>query len=493
MTHVSASFAPATVNVSAQNPDLMAMMAYLRDAAPDRIGLYVPDRADIKGTQLQAGLRLLFERATMAAKAIETVAAEIAPAPVAKRGKAAPKAKVAEIGTIGVFLAVLKRVMRASATRSTVPIFGCVRLTIRSGLATLQCTDTERAIAETVTLPDVADVDVCVSAKILYNALRAAPAWQLLPMTTSPALPNDPGNLLLLGMCIPTLPVEDFPNMAGIGVGVFPHSFEIDSATLRNMLQRVSYAISTEETRYYLNGVYLELDSTTEPGGHVLRMVTTDGHRLSTTYTAAPAGCTAPDAKGSLLPSIIIPSCTIADILALTDKVTGPVTVDVSDTRLRLTVGATVLLSKLVDGTFPEYRRVMPSQNCHDITVGRDALADAVKAVKVVHGTDRCAVIRFTISDGTLQLSASNPERGVSSKDVAVISGGGFNLEIGFSARYVLDSLAAVQGDVMFSFGETHRREKDAAPVVIVDPGAPCMIRDTADFSAEMVLMPMRI
>jgi len=234
------------------------------------------------------------------------------------------------------------------------------------------------------------------------------------------------------------------------------------------LIDRTQFAISTEETRYYLNGIFLH---TIESAGALkLRAVATDGHRLARADVEAPSG-----SEG--MPGIIIPRKTVGELQKLVDNPELIVTVEVSDAKIRLTIGEIVMTSKLIDGTFPDYQRVIPQANDKEMRVDCQSFAQAVDRVSTI-SSERGRAVKLALNEGHLTLTVNNPDSGSATEEVAV----GYDndpMEIGFNAKYLLDITAQLSGD--------------DAIFLLADAGSPTLVRDTAGDDALYVLMPMRV
>jgi len=263
------------------------------------------------------------------------------------------------------------------------------------------------------------------------------------------------------------LPTEDFPSMTS---GTLPHRFSLSGGALRGLIDRTRFAISTEETRYYLNGIYLH--ATTSDETRVLRAVATDGHRLARVEEPLP------DQAGSM-PGVIIPRKTVGELRKLLDEVSGDVDIALSDTRIQFVVGSVTLTSKLIDGTFPEYERVIPRDNDKILRVGKKDFSDAVARVAAI-SSERSGPVKLSLAKDLLVLSAASPEQGTATEELDSdrVNYASTPLEIGFQARYLNDITDQIDGDVEFLFS---------------DGAAPTVVRDASDRSALYVLMPMRV
>ncbi|MDA4633024.1 DNA polymerase III subunit beta, partial [Escherichia coli] len=228
------------------------------------------------------------------------------------------------------------------------------------------------------------------------------------------------------------LPQSDFPELTA---GSFTHTFRITSTALKSLIERTQFAISTEETRYYLNGIYFH--AIESEGSLKLRAVATDGHRLARAELEAPSG-----AEG--MPGIIIPRKTVAELQKLVDDPDIAVTIELSDTKIRFTIGSVVLTSKLIDGTFPDYQRVIPSGNDKKLTIDRQSFASAVDRVSTI-SSERGRAVKLTIADGQLTLTVNNPDSGSATDELAADYDSD-PIEIGFNAKYLLDITAQLSG-----------------------------------------------
>lgn len=261
-----------------------------------------------------------------------------------------------------------------------------------------------------------------------------------------------------------TLPADDYPDIAA---GEMSHRFTLPLVTLQAMISTVQFAISTEETRYYLNGIYLHaIENSDVPA---LRAVATDGHRLALIDALAPDGSAG-------MPGIIVPRKTVAELA----KMSGgdeAVVIELSAAKIRVTCGARILTSKLIDGTFPEYQRVIPARNENHATLDREAVAAAADRVSTIT-SERGRAVRCEFTDGKLALSVSNPDAGTAEEEITIDYVGADQV-IGFNARYLADCLNALGGDTV--------------RLALGDPGSPALFRRETSEDMLIVLMPMRV
>ena len=261
-----------------------------------------------------------------------------------------------------------------------------------------------------------------------------------------------------------TLPRDDFPVIAE---GDLPVTFELPAATLRQIIDKTRFAISTEETRYYLNGIYLHVSDEAQP---VLKAAATDGHRLARVTVPRPEG-----AQG--MPGVIIPRKCVAELRKLLDEVDGTVQASSRESKIRFGLGNAVLTSKLIDGTFPDYSRVIPTANDKLLKLDPRALEEGVDRVSTI-ASERTRAVKLSLDRDRVTLSVTSPENGTASEEVSADYGAD-GIEIGFNARYLLDILGQIEGDVM----EVH----------LADAAAPTLLRENDKAAALYVLMPMRV
>jgi DNA polymerase-3 subunit beta len=262
------------------------------------------------------------------------------------------------------------------------------------------------------------------------------------------------------------LPDSDFPDLAA---GDLPVSFALPAETLKKLIDRTQFAISTEETRYYLNGIFFHVMG--EGAAAKLRAVATDGHRLAKAEVAAPAGSIG-------MPGIIVPRKTVGEIQKLLEDPAAEVAIGLSDTKIRLQIGDLVLTSKLIDGTFPDYERVIPKGNDKVLTLDKAEFKSAVDRVSTI-SSDRGRAVKLSLAGDKMVLAVNNPDSGSATDELAV----GYEsepLDIGFNSKYLLDIADQLTGD--------------EAVFRLADPGSPTLIQESGDAGdAIYVLMPMRV
>jgi DNA polymerase-3 subunit beta len=367
-----------------------------------------------------------------------------------------------------ILLKALAHVQSVVERRNTIPILANVLVEAREGALRLTATDMEIAMVE-----EIAGIEVernggtTAPAATLYEIVRK------LPDGARVQLDHGGGDAPLalragrFNTSLAVLPVEDFPSMTE---GKLPHRFSLGAGQLREMVDRTRFAISTEETRYYLNGIFLHV--TESDGGKVLRAVATDGHRLARVEEPLPDG-----AGG--MPGVIVPRKTINEVRKLAEETQDAIAVRLSDTKIRFDVGSVQLTSKLIDGTFPEYERVIPRANDKVLRVAKKEFAEAVGRVAAI-SSERSRPVKLSLDRNHLLLSAASPEQGQAQEELAegVVNYEFAPLEIGFQARYLNDITDQISEQVEFRFS---------------DGSAPTVVSDAAKPEALYVLMPMRV
>ncbi len=367
----------------------------------------------------------------------------------------------------------LTHVHRVVERRNTIPILSNVLIRAEGGELKLKATDLDLEVSESVAAMVEEPGATTVPAHMIYDIVRKLPDGAQIELATR----ADGATLDIRSgrskFALQMLPESDFPDLTA---GTFTHRFQLPAAELKRLVDRTWFAISTEETRYYLNGIYFHAVSF--EGDLKFRAVATDGHRLAQAEVTAPHGC-----EG--MPGIIVPRKTVGEIQKLVDTPDAEVTVELSDSKIRLTFapkgedGAVgiVLTSKLIDGTFPDYGRVIPQGNDKELKVDRDDFAAAVDRVSTI-SSERGRAVKLSVGDGKLVLSVTNPDSGSATEELAV-EYDDEPLDIGFNSRYLLDIASQL--------------ETDTALFRLADSGSPTLIQDLGSTNALYVLMPMRV
>jgi len=363
-------------------------------------------------------------------------------------------------------LKALNHVQSVVERRNTIPILSNVLVSAQGESLKLTATDLDIEISESVHAEVERPGSTTAPANYLYDFVRKLPENAPIKLDVSG---DDPRLFISAGksrLHLPILPAGDFPAMPSDG---FETRFEIEPTELARLIDKTRFAISTEETRYYLNGIFFHSVANAS-GGAILRAVATDGHRLALADFAAPKG-----AQG--MPGVIVPRKTINELKRLLDDAADAVEIAVSPQKIRFALGDAVLTSKLIDGSFPEYARVIPKGNAKRLKVDNKAFSDAVDRVATV-SAERSRSVRLALEKYKITLTVNNPDAGVATEDLAADYRDD-SMEIGFNARYLLDVAQQIEGE--------------QALFELADSGSPTLVRDEADELALYVLMPLRV
>ena len=354
----------------------------------------------------------------------------------------------------------LSHVQSVVERRNTIPILSNVLLEASAdGALRLMATDLDLQINESVAATVDQPGTTTVSAHTLFDIARKLPEGAQVSLSAAE------GRMAIVAgrarFSLGTLPRDDFPVIAE---GELPTTFELPAETLKQIIDKTRFAISTEETRYYLNGIFLHV------ADDVLKAAATDGHRLARVTVTRPEG-----AQG--MPDVIVPRKCIAELRKLLDEVDGEVGVSLSSTKVRFDLGNAVLTSKLIDGTFPDYSRVIPTNNDKVLKLDPQAFMEGVDRVSTI-ATEKTRAVKMALDRDRITLSVTSPENGTAAEEVP----GDYAanpFEIGFNSRYLLDILGQIDTDMV----EVH----------LADASAPTLIRENDKSAALYVLMPMRV
>ncbi len=359
----------------------------------------------------------------------------------------------------------LSHVQSVVERRNTIPILSNVLIEAAAdGTLRVMATDLDLQVVESLGAVSVeAAGAITVSAHLLFDIARKLPDGSQVSLETA-----DNRMAVKAGrsrFSLPTLPRDDFPVIVE---GDLPTSFELPASALAELIDRTRFAISTEETRYYLTGIFLHVSD------EELKAAATDGHRLARYTLRRPDG-----AEG--MPDVIVPRKCVAELRKLLEEaLDSNVQVDLSASKVRFTLGGengVVLTSKLIDGTFPDYTRVIPTGNDKLLKLDPKSFYDGVARVATI-ATEKTRAVKMSLDTDKVTLSVTSPDNGTAAEEVpADYSSDGF--EIGFNANYLKDILGQIDGDTV----ELH----------LADAGAPTLIRQDEKAAALYVLMPMRV
>ena len=346
--------------------------------------------------------------------------------------------------------------------RNTVPILANVMLEAKGSQLKMTATDLEIAFVESIPASVQEEGVITVSAHLLFDIVKklkdgSEVLLKLKPETGQIEVKSGKSQFFLA-----ILPADEFPHM---NAGDLPYKFTLHAQELARLIDRTRFAMATEETRYYLNGIYLHA---TVDG--YLRAVATDGHRLAQAEMDLPTG-----AQG--LPGVIVSRKTIGELRKLIDEAAGDVEVSLSETQICFVLGSSVLISRLIEGTFPDYERAIPQSNESQLEVPVSVFSEAVDRVSIILN-DKARIVKLHLSPNQLRLLTENPEGGRASEDIEVTYAGQ-DMDVGFNSRYILDMTQQMTGDTL--------------QLVFGDSTLPVLARDPMDEHVLYVLMPMRV
>lgn len=364
--------------------------------------------------------------------------------------------------------ALLKAVGQAQSVverRNTIPILANVLIEAEGNTASFRATDLDIEVVDKAPAQVERAGATTVSAVMLHEIVRKLPDGALVQLTSDGAAGRITVQAGRSVFSLATLPREDFPVMAS---SEYTSNFSAPAPMLRRLFDKSKFAISTEETRYYLNGVYMHVAQ--GEGGQVLRCVATDGHRLARIDAPLPDGA-------DNMPGVIVPRKTVGELRKLLEDDEAKIAVSVSETKVRFATPAITLTSKVIDGTFPDYSRVIPIGNTRRLEVDAAEFARAVDRVATV-SSERSRAVKLQLEEDRLVLSVNAPDAGAAEEELAVAYGDE-PLEIGFNAKYLLEIASQV--------------DRENAVFLFNSSGDPTLMREGNDTSAVYVVMPMRV
>ena len=359
----------------------------------------------------------------------------------------------------------LGHVHRVVERRNTIPILSNVLIQAEGSELSLKATDLDLEISGSVPADVTQAGATTVPAHVLYDIVRKLPDGSQVTLEIA----GDSGQMLLRSgrsrFNLQALPEGDFPKLSA---GELSHHFTLPAADLKKLIEKTQFAISNEETRHYLNGIYIHtLDVN---GKTMLRAVATDGHRLARVEIQAPQGAVG-------MPGVILPKKAVAEIQKLIDDLSAEITIELSTQKARFSFGPVILTSKLIDGNFPPYERVIPAGNDKSLALEAKEFSQSVDRVSTI-SADKTRAVKLNIAKDKVTLSVVNPESGTATEDVGATYRAAA-LEIGFNARYLLDITGQIEGkEVRF---------------LLSDAGSPAIIEDAEDPRTLYVLMPLRV
>jgi DNA polymerase III subunit beta len=356
-------------------------------------------------------------------------------------------------------LAPLQAVIGVVERRQTMPILANVLLSAKGGRLAVTATDLEVELVATSEVDVQRNGEITVPGRKLLDICRALPEGAEITLTLD-------GERMSVRarksrFTLSTLPASEFPTVDEINA---QQTLKVPQKDFRRLLEKTHFSMAQQDVRYYLNGLLLETS------GKALRSVATDGHRLALCDVDLPA-----DAKAGQ--QVIVPRKGVLELQRILGGDGDMLELAIGSNHVRVQIGEIRFTSKLIDGRFPEYGRVIPASPPRALTAVRDDLRHALQRAAIL-SNEKYRGIRFIVKPNSLTIQSHNPEQEEAEEEVEVVYAGE-ELEIGFNVNYLLDALAAVEGTEV-SIGLT-------------DGNSSCLIQSASDAGARFVVMPMRL
>jgi DNA polymerase-3 subunit beta len=357
-----------------------------------------------------------------------------------------------------VLLKPLQAVIGVVERRQTMPILSNVLLVARDGVLSVTATDLEVELVAQAELEVKTGGEITVSGRKLLDICRALPDGADIEINASAEKLNVRSGRSKFALA--TLPASEFPTVEDIKAG---QTIQLPQEVLARLIEKTHFSMAQQDVRYYLNGMLLET------GGSQVRAVATDGHRL--------ALCQA-ELDGASLEEqqVIVPRKGVLELQRLMGR-EGMLNIELGANHVRIQLGGIRFTSKLIDGRFPEYDRVIPKDSSNELCADRDALRGALQRTAIL-SNEKYRGIRLIIRDSGVVLQAHNPEQEEAEEELEV-SYSGDDIEIGFNVNYLLDALGAV--------------DSENVTLSVQDSNSSCLIRDPASDDCKFVVMPMRL
>ena len=365
------------------------------------------------------------------------------------------------------FVKSLSFIQNIVESKSTIPVLTNVLLEAKQGRLHLSGTDMDMTISDKIKIKNIEEEGTtCVPAHILYNVIKELSDDK--PVNLS----YDKNNKKLYVTSFKSkftfscLSKDDFPVLTTENYKI---SFLLKSSILKEMIDKTYFAISNEETRYYLNGIFFHTIKLNNK--FFLRSIATDGHRLAQCETISPA------AANNIF-STIIPKKLIFELRKLIDEVEDEIKIDLSERKIKFSFSETILISKLIDGKFPDYEKVIPKDTKNSFSIDRKIFLESINRIATI-SSEKSKAIKLNLNRNKLTISANNLEEGGSGIEEIEISYSGPTLDIGFNAGYLKEII--------------HQFNGKEVTILFSDSTAPTIIKDIAKTETLYVLMPMRV
>ena len=355
----------------------------------------------------------------------------------------------------------LSHVQSIVEKKSTLPILSHILMEAKDENLILSATDMDISIKEKIKCNIIEEGSTTVSAHTLYDIIRK------ISDSSEIEIISNNGKLLSLRagkskFSLGCLPKEDFPI---IEIGDLESKLFIESPTLLKLIDKTRFAVSNEETRYFLNGIYFHINKSNQ-----LSIVATDGHRL------AKFDLNLKD-KADDIPGVIIPKKTVNELHKLLIDFNDSIKIKLNSNKIVFFIGESILISKLIDGNFPDYKRVIPKDNNNFLKVNRQEFSLAVDRVSTIT-SDKSPVIKLKLLKNIMNLSSVNSENGTATEDIET-EYSGTEIEIGFNSKYILEMINNLEDeDITLNFK---------------DSSSPVIAKEESNQDLVYVLMPMRV
>jgi len=348
--------------------------------------------------------------------------------------------------------------------KNTLPILSNILIEADQNTLNLSSTDMDISIKEKINCNVIESGSTTLNAQIMFDIIKKLPETSEIEFIS-----NDSKILTIRSnvskFSLSCLPKDEFPI---IETELKGKKIKVKSQTIFKLIDKTKFAISNEETRYFLNGLYFNIQP--EGSSSLITFVGTDGHRLATSSAYV-------DEKIDEIPGVIIPKKTINELSKLLSENSNDIEIDISQNKIVFYIDNLILISKLIDGNFPDYKRVIPSGNDKDLIIDRINLLSAVDRVSTI-ANEKSPSIKLKLLNNHINLSTINNENSTATEDIEV-KYDGIEIEIGFNARYVMDILDNLEGEeIKISFN---------------DNSTPIIAQEVLNSDIIYVLMPMRV
>jgi len=345
--------------------------------------------------------------------------------------------------------------------RQTLPILSNVLLQLdKEGVLTMTGTDLEVEVISRCNDVKGDPGEISLNARKLLDITRA------LPEAAEISIRSEDGKAVIRSgrsrFTIQTLPVEDFPR---IETEQWSHIWKLPAGSFKTVLAKTAFAMAQQDVRFYLNGLLFDSD------GKVMRTVATDGHRLAKTET------TLTSASGDDSLQAIVPRKAVVELLRMLENSEAEVEISFNPNHMRVRLESIVFTSKLIDGRFPDYEKVIPKNQGKVLNIALGDFHDTLTRASILTN-EKFRGVRLSVSPGKMIVTANNPEQEEASDEIA-IDYAGDEIEIGFNVGYMLDAIAAIEGDTV--------------QMTMEDQNSSGTLRAPGDDRTIYIVMPMRL